>query len=114
MELRLSNGRPTCIASPAAEPTEPVRVSHPRLGQPPRQRLARVRDGLVEGVLLVAALGMADFDLVSGADGGTVLSPPALDLEFLFFHQAVLPMIDLLFMRSNYFLLMLRCDITTT
>ena len=36
------------------------------LGHAPRQRLAGIDHGLVERVLLVAALGMADLDLVAG------------------------------------------------
>ena len=39
------------------------------LGHAPRQRLAGVEHGLVERVLLVAALGMADLDLVAGRHG---------------------------------------------
>ena len=38
------------------------------LGHAPRQRLAGIDHGLVERVLLVAALGMADLDLVAGRE----------------------------------------------
>ena len=49
------------------------------LGHAPRQRLAGVERGLVERVLLVAALGMADLDLVARRHGERAFEQLAFD-----------------------------------